>query len=450
MVLFRNMLFSAIVVLWMAVTLSAAAAPADSLPASVNSTGAPPSAPPTASVGGISVSTGTVVATVSIDSVVVGTTPLKRDSIPVGTHALRIAAQGYATVTEPVLIAAGQVLTREIIFDPCRDGKNSGKEDVDSVRAASQSRFTLALNSSKNIDNLEKMMDALLSGATFDSASTVAVLPFAVAPGVQPRVGIMAAEYAVVNMSARKGIKIVERDGFEKMMQELALSQSDVVPEAKALAAGKILAARYLVLGNVTEDQGKRLVTVRIVETETGTVVSAAAASIRIRDMDAFTHDALGEKVDPYAALFRSTVLPGWGQFYTGHPGQGIAAMACALGGAGALIWSVIDWSNKRTQADLFRRQDHSTYVVGQTSEEEWLAAGNAKIIAQNKAVTRDYYIGGALGAIWIVNMADAFLCGIIESRHVKARYFSVVPTFDGRNAGCALSLNIVNSKRSK
>jgi hypothetical protein len=241
---------------------------------------------------------------------------------------------------------------------------------------------------------------------------------------------------------------VVERAGFDKMMQELALSQSDVVPLDKALAAGKIMAARYLVMGAVTEDLGKRLVTVRIVETETGLVVSAAAASIRSRDMDAFTRDALGEKVDPTSALFRSTVLPGWGQFYTGHPGQGSAAIVCVLGCAGALVWSAVDWSNKRTEADRYRRADPSTVVPGETTE-EWVARGNEKRAAQNDAATRDIIIGVSLGGVWIVNMVDALLCGVVESKHVRARYFSMAPFFDGRTAGCALTVNINHSARS-
>jgi hypothetical protein len=231
------------------------------------------------------------------------------------------------------------------------------------------------------------------------------------------------------------------------MMQELALSQSDVVPVEKALAAGKILAARYLVMGAVAEDLGKRLVTVRIVETETGMVVSAAAASIRSRDMDAFTRDALGEKVDPTSALFRSTVLPGWGQFYTGHPGQGTAAIVCVLGCAGALVWSAIDWSSKRNEADLYRGKDPS--VVRETSPEEIANLTNEKITAQNNAAARDVYIGSALAGIWVVNMVDALLCGVAESKHVKARYFSIAPFYNGRSAGCVLALNINRSTRS-
>ena len=334
----------------------------------------------------------------------------------------------------------------EVLEDSLKSAR--AKAHADSVRAVSEARIAASQKSLNAGDNLEKMMQALISGAALDTASTVAVLPFTVAPGIEPSVGILAAEYAVVRLSARKGIKVVERAGFEKMMRELALSQSGIVPESKALDAAKVLAARYLVMGNVAEDLGKRLVTIRIVETETGAVMSAAAASIKIRDMDAFTRDALGEKVDPAAAFFRSTAIPGWGQFYTNHPVQGVAALVCALGGACALVWSALDWSDKRVEADLYRRADASTVISGETPE-AWLARGNAKIKAQNDAASRDVIIGAGLGGVWIVNMVDALLCGVIDSKHVRARYFSVVPTFDGQAAGCILSLNINYSMRS-
>ncbi|NLG17253.1 MAG: PEGA domain-containing protein [Fibrobacter sp.] len=408
-------------------------------------------------VGSITVTTGDIAASVYLDSVFVGTTPVTRDSLSVGNHALRVTSHGYEPIDEIVSIAPQKILNRTIVLEHSQTWKDSvkaaddslmavrEKEYADSVQAVSDARISTALKSANSIDNLRGMMDMLFANLTLDSTSskTIAVLPFTVAPGVVPQAGSMASEYAVVYISSRKGVSVVERAGFSKMMQELALSQTDVISESRALEAGKVMEARYLVMGNVTEDQGKRLVSVRLVETETGAVLSAAAASIKIRDMDLFAQDALGEKRNPAGALFRSTVVPGWGQFYTGRPGQGCAAIALTLGGTGAFAWSISDWSSKRTEADRYRRTDPSTVIIGE-SPESYILRGNKKITAQNDAAKRNVIIGASLGGVWVLNMLDALICGIVESKQIRTRYFSIVPVPAEHTGECALlTLNI-------
>jgi len=412
--------------------------------------------------GSIKVTCENTTASVYLDSLFIGTTPVTRESLSSGKHALRVSAAGYETISEFVDITSQQVLERSVVLERSQVWKDSvkayndsikaalDKNHADSIRAVSDTRIASALKSANSIDNLEGMMGTLFSNVSLDTANpkTVAVLPFPVAPGVAPQAGKMASEYAVVDISTRKGIKVVERAEFDKMMQELALSQSGIVPETRTLEAGKILEAQYLIMGNVTEDLGKRLVSVRLVQTETGVVLSAAAASIKVRDMDAFTSDALGEKVNPLSALFRSTLLPGWGQFYTGYPGQGCVSLVCAAGGAGAMVWSIVDWSAKKTEADRYRRVDPSTFIEGETPE-EWVVRGNDKIKAQNEAVSKNIIIGASLGGVWVVNMIDALLCGIVESKQVRARYFSIAPSFDNQLVGCTFTLNINRSAGS-
>jgi TolB-like protein/TM2 domain-containing membrane protein YozV len=348
--------------------------------------------PPSAPVGGTMKSDGSGAATTYPDSTKAGTSPPNRDSIPLETRAI---AHGNA----------------------------------DSIRVASEARIAAAQKSSKDIDNLEKMMEALISGAALDTASTIAVLPFTVAPGVEPKVGMMAAEYAVVNLSARRGIKVVERAGFAKMMQELTLSQSDIVQESKALAAGKVLAARYIVLGAVAEDQGKRLVTVRIIETETSAVVSASAASIKVRDMDAFTRDALGEKMVPSAALFRSMVIPGWGQFYVHKPVEGglcIAACFALLGYSAYTIVSQNVAYNNYLNQNNYMLSDQFKQAVALNGQE--YNSAHAKLTRLYNFYSKDYnamVIACAItGVVWIVNCIDAVIVGN-QSKKKLSVYFT-------------------------
>lgn len=72
-------------------------------------------------------------------------------------------------------------------------------------------------------------------------------------------------------------VQVVERELLDKLLEELKLSTTDLVDPQKALAVGKILAARLIATGSMMR-YGKEIQTsIRLTETETTSLKAAIA-----------------------------------------------------------------------------------------------------------------------------------------------------------------------------
>jgi TolB-like protein len=69
------------------------------------------------------------------------------------------------------------------------------------------------------------------------------------------------------------GVRVVERERLQEVLEELRLNQTASVNPATANRVGRLLGARHLVMGHFLESQGTMMVTARVVETETGEIV---------------------------------------------------------------------------------------------------------------------------------------------------------------------------------
>ena len=91
-------------------------------------------------------------------------------------------------------------------------------------------------------------------------------------------------------------------------------------------------------------------------------VLAALALPAVARAQSPAGQDSLGSAVadtlrpiSPTGAMLRSTVLPGWGQLYTGHPVKAVLG----VGSAGWVLTSLLD-SDRQVQ-DLVDRRDGTT-----------------------------------------------------------------------------------------
>ncbi|MEM9489533.1 MAG: CsgG/HfaB family protein [Myxococcota bacterium] len=71
------------------------------------------------------------------------------------------------------------------------------------------------------------------------------------------------------------GITVVERVRLEEVLAELELNQSKKIDRKSALRAGKLLGARYIVVGGYFIFKEQMVVTVRLLDVERGAVVSS-------------------------------------------------------------------------------------------------------------------------------------------------------------------------------
>lgn len=310
---------------------------------------------------------------------------------------------------------------------------------VDSVNNVSA---TLQAGSVKTDDvktSLLEMYMVLLSDIKVKAPSTVAVFPLE-CNNKESSSGRMVAEYGISFFQRHPNFTVVDRENFNALLKELELSQTGLINEKIAIESGKMLAAEYILSGFVEETKLKRRISVRLINTETGEVVSTATAEMKDAKMESFLNTALGERTKAGSTIFRSVVFPGWGQFYVGHKTEGALSLLLTGGCAGTLIWSVIDMNKKSDEVNKYKDYDPST-AAGLTKG-EWLVEANRAVKEKNSAIKRTNGLIGALAGVWALNIIDAAILGAIDSKKIKNLYFSLNTTSD--NKSVEASFNIV------
>jgi TolB-like protein len=122
---------------------------------------------------------------------------------------------------------------------------------------------------------------APLGAAHGQPRPTVAVLYFDYG-GSDEQMGALRkglAQMMISDLSALDAIQLVERARLEEILAELKLGGSNKIDTATAAKAGKLLGARYMVLGSYFDLKGTLRVDARVVEVETGKVVQSVGAT---------------------------------------------------------------------------------------------------------------------------------------------------------------------------
>lgn len=115
------------------------------------------------------------------------------------------------------------------------------------------------------------------------------------------------AQMMISDLSGLSAIQLVERDRLEDVLGELKLAQARQIDAASAARAGKLLGARYLVLGGYFDLKAKLRVDARVVEVETGKVVQSVGASGDADDVLALEQKLVG---DLGAVLSKQLAVP--------------------------------------------------------------------------------------------------------------------------------------------
>jgi hypothetical protein len=305
--------------------------------------------------------------------------------------------------------------------------------------------FPLALD-----QELTTLFSDLIKNDPAQGAKVIAIMPFKTAgQGVTKEAGRSVAEFGVVLFQGSGRYKVVERADLLKAVSEITLAQSGLMNDSAGLQVGKMLSADRLLLGTIADIFGKRMISARIVKTETGEVLSSASVTVASRDLDKFAKDLLSEKGQISATLFRSALIPGWGQFYNGHPVQGgvsLAAFACAAvyfvycltGTAAALDESNLYVSYLKTPqwgqdvTDTLQILAGTGVDITDTTVRQSLArayTGRQDALYQaytdkfNQMVVA-FLIGGG---VWALNLADAAILGSQAKKKFNL-YFSRTP----------------------
>ncbi len=112
-----------------------------------------------------------------------------------------------------------------------------------------------------------------------DTRPTVAVLPF-----VNSAIGASNADLAplskgiadllLTDLAQNTGIRVVERENIQKLIEEQNLARDGRIDEATSVRLGKLLGAKHMVTGSfITDTRGTMRLTMKSIDSETGQIV---------------------------------------------------------------------------------------------------------------------------------------------------------------------------------
>lgn len=129
----------------------------------------------------------------------------------------------------------------------------------------------------------------LLAALTFAAPSvaraatkpTVAILYFDY-QGKDDQMGLLKkglAQMLISDLSGSEAYQIVERDRLQEILDELKLGRSKSIDKKTAAKVGKLLGARYMVLGGYFDVMGMLRIDARVVEVETGKIIKSVGTN---------------------------------------------------------------------------------------------------------------------------------------------------------------------------
>lgn len=254
-----------------------------------------------------------------------------------------------------------------------------------------------------------------------------AVMPFAEIgeEAKQRQLGLVVADLVVTNLARDHRVPLVERAALQRIVEEQALGQTGAVDEAQAAQVGKLAGARGMVLGQVADAGDTFLVTARVVDAETAAVLATAEMAVPKAELVAFSAKSLVLR-SKSGAMFRSLVLPGWGQAYNDEPvkavvvggttGTLVVATIATLGLAsftGFLVYPRIGLKRDAPAGDFF----DATFVPrGDTPAETQRLAVQARDLGNLEFALGAGFAGLAVAA-WALGAIDAYASGVdVES----------------------------------
>ena len=118
------------------------------------------------------------------------------------------------------------------------------------------------------------------------------------------------ARMLISDLSGNPAFQVVERDRLEEVLAELKLGQSKKVDAATAAKVGKLLGARYLVLGGYFDLKGGLRVDARVVEVETSKVLRSLGAQRKTDDFLELEQKLAADLAEALAAIASNAPAP--------------------------------------------------------------------------------------------------------------------------------------------
>lgn len=139
---------------------------------------------------------------------------------------------------------------------------------------------------------------------TLDEGLSIAVVPFALLTGRSLSHGTIFAERLGALLAAEPALKLVEREQLNTALAELDFGLSGLVDSATARELGSFLGVNVLVVGTMAESGSEVLITMRMLEVQTGLVLLA-------RTIDVVGESLSGAAIERSPGVATTSASPG-------------------------------------------------------------------------------------------------------------------------------------------
>lgn len=203
---------------------------------------------------------------------------------------------------------------------------------------------------------------------------------------------------------------VIERGQMDVILKEQGFQQTGCTDQACAVKLGKMLSARKILVGEINKIGQSFILTVRIVDVETGASKFAANEKAESEDTLDKAAQSITQKLSQnivegdksffvqrktMTGYYLRSIVPGWGHIYADRNTRGLIYMGSFLAAAGLATYGYVSF----TQAE----SDYNN-VPRDASQSEFDSKYDAKVTA-----SRIFLLGAGLTlAVYIANWVDA------------------------------------------
>jgi TolB-like protein len=204
------------------------------------------------------------------------------------------------------------------------------------------------------------------------------------------------------------GFFLLERERLADILKEAEMSMTGLVDPHKAAKLGKMAGAQAVVVGGISVAGADFVINARVISAEKATVLVAESMNVPRAGMVSLAEESVVLRTKS-GAVFRSVLIPGWGQFYNRQPVKGgiiVGAEAALIGAAVAMHFLGAADEDKYTNSNFaLRYPDLTPLELGQKAQE-------LRESAEDFYELRNIFIYSAVG-VWLYNILDAYIFGI-------------------------------------
>jgi TolB-like protein len=215
---------------------------------------------------------------------------------------------------------------------------------------------------------------------------------------IDRQIGTLVAAELTTNLHRDHGLMIVERSQLAKILEEMSLGQSGLTDPAQSVEVGKLAGAQALIVGTVSEAGDRYLVNARIVSVADAQVAFAAQGQLPAADLVALSSEAVVLRTRG-GAVYRSILMPGWGQLYNRQGEKG-----AIFAGAEVLTAGLAVYFHLQGESDVKKYQD----LDAKASPDDFASARDS---AERNRSRRNLAIWAVVG-IHALNILDALWNG--------------------------------------